>query len=63
MNLLNVHGKGYLWKRLGTALVMEKNLAENGIINEKERFLETAEEENDWLPAIYLYFSDDLTVL
>lgn len=58
----NSHAKGYLWKRLGQALDMDKTLAENGIADETERFQEVGEDAADWLPVLHLYFSDDLTV-
>lgn len=57
----NSHAKGYLWKRLGQALDMALNLEKNGVPDESARFAEVGDSDDDWLPALYLYFSDDLT--
>eukprot|EP00842_Homolaphlyctis_polyrhiza_P005281 jgi/Hompol1/5754/HPOL_002075-RA len=59
---LNAHAKGYMWKRLGVLLDMSMTLEENGIRDESAYFERLGIDEDQWLPAIHLYFSDDLTV-
>ncbi|KAI8802152.1 hypothetical protein BJ742DRAFT_912522 [Cladochytrium replicatum] len=60
---LNSHAKGYMWKRLGTLLDMSMTLEQNGIRDDSEDFHRVGVmDEDEWLPAIHLYFSDDLTV-
>ncbi|KAI8852018.1 hypothetical protein BC829DRAFT_385757 [Chytridium lagenaria] len=51
----NSHAKGYMWKRLGALLDMNATLEQNGIRDEGFIW-------SQYLPAIHLYFSDDLTV-
>eukprot|EP00163_Fabomonas_tropica_P034898 TRINITY_DN9961_c0_g1_i1.p1 TRINITY_DN9961_c0_g1~~TRINITY_DN9961_c0_g1_i1.p1 ORF type:complete len:234 (+),score=32.41 TRINITY_DN9961_c0_g1_i1:81-782(+) len=58
----NAHAKSYSWKRLGEELDMEKTLAENGIIDESEDFYELNLDEDFYIPAVHIYFNDDLTV-
>jgi hypothetical protein len=58
----NRHAKGYIWKRLGKILDMSLTLEKNGILDEREQFEKVGMNEDDWLPVIHLYFSDDLTV-
>ncbi|ORZ31775.1 cytochrome b5 domain-containing 1 [Catenaria anguillulae PL171] len=58
----NAHAKGYVWKYLGRVLDMSATFAENGIANESEDMERIGINELDWLPALFLYFADDLTV-
>ncbi|KAL2917924.1 hypothetical protein HK105_202337 [Polyrhizophydium stewartii] len=58
----NAHAKGYMWKRLGQLLDMSMTLEENGIRDESAYFERLGIDEEQWLPAIHLYFSDDLTI-
>lgn len=58
----NAHAKGYMWKRLGNLLDMSMNLEENGVIDERETFEKLGLNDEEFMPAIHLYFSDDLTV-
>lgn len=59
---VNAHAKGYMWKRLGSLLDMNATLEANGIPDESKIFDQVGMDEDQWLPAIHLYFSDDLTV-
>jgi hypothetical protein len=59
---LNSHAKGYMWKRQGTLLDMNSTMEENGIPDQSAVFERVGMDEEAWLPAIHLYFSDDLTV-
>ncbi|KAH6560162.1 hypothetical protein BASA50_000623 [Batrachochytrium salamandrivorans] len=59
---LNAHVKGYMWKRLGVLLDMNLTLEENGVRDESDYFDRLGIDEDQWLPALHLYFSDDLTV-
>lgn len=57
----NRHCKSYFWKRLGKPLDLRKTLEENGIPDETKEFLALGMDPDDYVPAIHLYFSDDLT--
>lgn len=46
---------------LGNNLDMTKTLQQNDIKDESEAFYELNIDEDDFLPAIHLYFNDDLT--
>lgn len=41
---------------------MAKTLEENGIIDESEELRELGIDFDDYIPAIHLYFNDDLTI-
>lgn len=66
--LVNAHAKGYIWKRLGIILDMAQGLVPdliqdaNGIPDETSEFERVGMDADLYLPAIHLYFSDDLTV-
>ena len=45
----------------GKNLNMNKTLQQNGINDESEPFYELNMDEDDFLPAVHLYFNDDLT--
>jgi hypothetical protein len=59
---LNEHAASYTWKRLGRPLDMERTLAENDIPDETEEYLDLGIDEDAYIPAVHLYFNDDLTV-
>ena len=60
---INKHAASYTWKRLGRPLDMTMTLEENDILDETEEFERMAIPEDQWyVPAIHLYFKDDLTV-
>eukprot|EP00826_Nyctotherus_ovalis_P036689 TRINITY_DN3276_c0_g2_i7.p1 TRINITY_DN3276_c0_g2~~TRINITY_DN3276_c0_g2_i7.p1 ORF type:complete len:216 (-),score=56.04 TRINITY_DN3276_c0_g2_i7:136-783(-) len=59
---LNEHAASYDWKRLGRPLDMRKTLDENDIPDETEEFLMLNIEEDQYIPAVHLYYKDDLTV-
>lgn len=59
----NSHASGYTWKFLGRPLSMSKTLDENGVPDESDecarlRLDETA----SYVPALFIYYNDDLTV-
>ncbi|KAI9168389.1 hypothetical protein H9P43_007761 [Blastocladiella emersonii ATCC 22665] len=58
----NAHAKAYTWKYLGRVLDLSATFAENGIPDESAELERIGINEQDWLPALFLYFSDDLTV-
>merc|ERR1711862_750309 len=58
---LNDHAASYTWKRLGRPLDMDKTLEENDIPDETEEFVELGLDEDSYIPAIHLYYNDDLT--
>jgi hypothetical protein len=41
---------------------MDKTLEENDIPDETEEFIELGLDEDSYIPAIHLYYNDDLTV-
>ncbi|XP_065889385.1 cytochrome b5 domain-containing protein 1-like [Dysidea avara] len=59
--LYNTHAASYTWKYNGNNLDMTKTLQQNGITDESETFYELNMDEDQFLPAIHLYFNDDLT--
>lgn len=60
---INEHAASYVWKRLGRPLDMEATLDENGIPDETDEFERLEIDEAQWyVPAIHIYFNDDLTV-
>lgn len=58
----NSHALSYTWKRLGRPLDMTLTLEENGIPDETEEFAELNIDAETYIPAIHIYFNDDLTV-
>ena len=56
-------GDNLLYSRhtIGNNLDMTKTLQQNGITDESETFYELNMDEDQFLPAIHLYFNDDLT--
>lgn len=59
----NNHAKSYTWKRLGSPLDMSVTLADNGIEDDSEAFLACDLPEDSYVPAVHLYYNDDLTVM
>ncbi|XP_035697638.1 cytochrome b5 domain-containing protein 1-like [Branchiostoma floridae] len=57
----NAHAGSYTWKYDGKNLDMGMTLEENEIFDESEDFYVLSMQEEQWLPAIHLYFNDDLT--
>ena len=58
----NAHGASYTWKRLGKVLDMSANLTTNGIPDERDELTERGIADDEYIPAIHLYFNDDLTI-
>ena len=59
---LNEHAASYTWKRLGRPLDMDRSLADNDIPDETEEFVDLNIDEHAYIPAVHLYYNDDLTV-
>lgn len=59
---LNDHAASYTWKCQTRPLDMEHTLDENGIEDWSEEFRRLDIEEDYYVPAIHLYYNDDLTV-
>lgn len=59
---INAHAESYTWKFLGKVLVMEKTLDQNGIYDERDTFARLNIDYDTYIPAILIYFNDDLTV-
>ena len=59
---INSHAASYTWKRLGRLLAMDKNLAQNDIPDETAELIELGIDVDEYIPAIHLYFDDDLTI-
>ena len=57
----NAHAASYTWKYNGENLHMDKTLEENKVKDESEEFYKLGIDEDQFLPAIHLYFNDDLT--
>ena len=60
---INVHAASYTWKRSGNVLDMSLNLEKNLIPDEREELLDLGMQPDEYVPAIHLYFNDDLTIL
>ncbi len=58
---INEHAESYTWKRLQRVLDMELTLSENDIPDETDEYLSLGIDPEDYIPAIHLYFNDDLT--
>ena len=67
----NSHANAYVWKALVPGkegnldlqeLDMNRTLSENGVPDDAEEFGRCNLEEDFYLPALHLYFTDDLTV-
>jgi len=58
----NKHASSYSWKRLGVELDMTKTLEENGIVDEMQVYADLRVNDDFYIPAVHLYFVDDLTV-
>jgi len=58
----NAHAASYTWKRMTEALDMDKTLEENGIPDESEEFEDLGLPDDYYIPAIHIYFNDDLTI-
>lgn len=57
----NAHASSYTWKYDGKNLDMNKTLEENSVVDEDEEFYKLSMNDDDFLPALHLYFNDDLT--
>ena len=59
---INSHAESYTWKFQGRVLTMEKTLEQNGILDESAKFARLNLDYDMYIPAILIYFNDDLTV-
>lgn len=59
----NAHAASYTWKYEGKNLNMDYTLEENGILDEEEEMDYLNMDGTLYIPAILLYFNDDLTEL
>jgi hypothetical protein len=59
---INSHADSYTWKFQGQLLTMEKTLEQNGILDESATFARLNLDYDMYIPAILIYFNDDLTV-
>lgn len=57
----NEHAASYTWKYNGVNLDMSDTLEGNKVLDESEQFYTLGMDEDHFLPAIHLYFNDDLT--
>ncbi|CAG9771632.1 unnamed protein product [Ceutorhynchus assimilis] len=58
--LFNKDAESYTWRYLDNNLDMSKTLEENGIVDERDKFIELGLPQNFYLPSIFLYYNDDL---
>lgn len=58
---INEHADSYTWKRLQRVLDMELTLEENDIPDETEDYINLDIDPDEYIPAIHIYFNDDLT--
>ena len=57
----NAHADSYTWKYLSENVDMNKTLEENGIVDETDECAAINIRSDDYVPAILIYFNDDLT--
>lgn len=57
----NKHASSYTWKFKGSNLGMDRTLEDNGVKDESEEFYKLGMDEEQFLPALHIYFNDDLT--
>ena len=58
---INTHAGSYTWKRQNRPLDLELTLDENGIPDESSDFLSYNLDDEFYIPAIHIYYNDDLT--
>ena len=59
---INKHAASYTWKRLGRPLNMEATLEDNDIPDDRQEYIDLGIDEDAYIPAIHLFYNDDLTV-
>ena len=57
----NSHARSYTWKYIGKNLEMTKTLEDNDVADDSEEFYRLGMNDDSFLPAIHIYFNDDLT--
>ncbi|XP_053625297.1 cytochrome b5 domain-containing protein 1 isoform X1 [Plodia interpunctella] len=57
----NGHMQSYTWRYLGKGLCYDKNLTDNGVLDDRERFADVNLAENNHIPALLIYYNDDHT--
>ena len=57
----NAHAESYTWKYDANVLDMEKNLTENGIVDDDPDFYTLRIRDDLHLQSVILYYNDDLT--
>lgn len=58
----NAHAVSYTWKRMGRKLDMNLTLDQNCIVDEEKEFEDLSLNDDYYIPAIHLYYNDDLTI-
>jgi hypothetical protein len=58
----NAHAKSYTWKWLGRVLDLEQTLEANGVPDEYDEMAKLSLDHDEYIPALHVYFNDDLTV-
>ena len=60
----NMNSNSYTWKALidgeFVTMQLDKNLEENGIADESEKFLKLGMDEDFYCPNLHIYYNDDL---
>ena len=59
---VNAHAASYTWKRLGKVLDMGLSLDANGVVDDSEEMKKLGLPTEDYIPALHLYYNDDLTI-
>eukprot|EP00742_Colponemidia_sp_Colp-10_P001742 GILJ01001865.1.p1 GENE.GILJ01001865.1~~GILJ01001865.1.p1 ORF type:complete len:239 (+),score=27.01 GILJ01001865.1:45-719(+) len=60
--VFNNHTESYTWKRLGRPLDMNLTLEQNHIPDDSEEFERLSIDDDEYIPAVHVYFNDDLSV-
>ena len=59
---INAHAASYTWKRLGKVLDMGMPLDANGVVDDSDEMKRLGLPTEEYVPALHLYFNDDLTI-
>lgn len=59
--IFNAHGASYEWKFEGKRIDMGRTLTENGIPDERDRYVACGLPDDVYIPSLMCYYKDDLT--
>ncbi|XP_043481329.1 cytochrome b5 domain-containing protein 1 [Leptopilina heterotoma] len=60
--IFNSNNESYTWTYEGKPVDLDKTLTENGILDERDRFVNCGLPEDIYIPALLCHYNDDLTM-